>query len=704
MDGFEIKYINLYTSNTGLSKAEIDKAQTSATTVTRLEYNYPYMTYLSLSEKIKDGINYKISFGKPITADVLYNELFNNIPTASTAVIQKITTEALGELEFITKNGDTADKINIVGYTFGQLATFYNRLLDGQSNKVVYTEGKLDIYSIYALYILSKLGHNITAVDLSYSADKYALYNNFRLINNGMIGGQGVSMEVSVLNKLDSIDLDSIIEMIHCRAEQKPCLIHVVGEDLACKLIQALGEVKLNTPESLLLLEGGIPKPSYDEVNSVPRIQTSSVDQLIKRINWNMFGRKREYSDSATEFIKADIQRQNYTSLGKAMNRLIGFICLYNRYDIYKSTILCYGTLDSLSSEFLKYLALCGKTVIVIDVSNNNKAGGGVYTTEPIWTQLTLDTIVENHPYPSTVIQGTLAYGAATEINKLLYNGDTLGLYRTRQYQTCDISTLHTTIDEIKFLWDKEVTVRPSFQSSSDKVVVPVFYSKILGWSEGYTKFLSDLNTEHTIISFNPSDLIDAIQNPMQINHFADINGTTFKEQVPMYKNGRLDINAIMNYRTFRYRMLDIGVQRHILSKIDQLIREQLICHTGISDEEFIDLVLNTALNLGERYQQQLQWHDFTKQNPKLLILCQTMQEINIRESVIITLLHLCGWDVAILIPTGYNVLGQNIRQEHMQQHILGENKFDLNITAIYPSGKFPEEQKKKGFFSRLFN
>ena len=80
------------------------------------------------------------------------------------------------------------------------------------------------------------------------------------------------------------------------------------------------------------------------------------------------------------------------------------------------------------------------------------------------------------------------------------------------------------------------------------------------------------------------------------------------------------------------------------------------------------------------------------------------MQEINIRESVIITLLHLCGWDVAILIPTGYNVLGQNIRQEHMQQHILGENKFDLNITAIYPSGKFPEEQKKKGFFSRLFN
>ena len=53
------------------------------------------MTYLSLSEKIKDGINYKISFGKPITADVLYNELFSNIPTASATVIQKITTEDL---------------------------------------------------------------------------------------------------------------------------------------------------------------------------------------------------------------------------------------------------------------------------------------------------------------------------------------------------------------------------------------------------------------------------------------------------------------------------------------------------------------------------------------------------------------------------------------------------------------------------------
>lgn len=703
MGEFELRFIELYTSRDGLAKSHVDKLKNAAQVVVRLEYNLEYMSYLSTSEDVKAYLTQVISVSGSMSQGDLEVALVKYLPSASIRAIKKIASEILNETAFIMPNASQADYINLIAYIFGQLCIFYKSVLDGSQNHSIYTEGELNVYDIHSLYILSKLGNNVTGVDLAYNKDKYANYNNIKLIDCSSLGGENGSMTSIGVSKLNDITLDDVIEIIHCRAAQNPCLLHVIGEDLACRLVQTLGEVKAKTPENLLLLEDGIDKPTYDEVNSVPRIQVSSVEQLIKRINWNMFAKKKDYSDRAVQFIQSDLQKQNFNSVGKAMNRLVGFICLYNRYDITKSTVLCYGTLDTLSNAFVSFLALCGKTVVIIDVSDNNRTGNGVYIDNGEWTHIKLDTIVDDHPYPSSLVQGTIAYGASAEMNKVLYNGETLGLYRTRQYQTCDIATLHTTFDELKLLWDKEVTVRPSFNTTNNGITVPVVYAKVLGWTEDYIRILSELNTEHTIVAFSPSEVLNLIQDGMQINHFADINGTSFKEQIPMYKNGSLDINAIMKYRTFKYRMLDIGVQKHILSKISQLIEDDLINHSEMPHDEFIDIVLNTTLNLGERYQQELQWHDFTKQNPKLIVLCQDMTEIGLQESIIITLLHLCGWDIVIMIPTGYNITGRNLKTENMQQHIIGENKFNTGINMIPPIDTFGDSGKKKGFFSKLF-
>ena len=189
-------------------------------------------------------------------------------------------------------------------------------------------------------------------------------------------------------------------------------------------------------------------------------------------------------------------------------------------------------------------------------------------------------------------------------------------------------------------------------------------------------------------------------QQSMTINHFADINGTLFKEQKPMYKGGKLDIDCIMQYKTFTYRFLETGIQMHILSKLNQLITENWISHPNMDDDDFVDLALNIGLNMSKRIQQEIQWYDFTKQSPKLLILCQDEEEITIGQSIVITLLHLCGWDIVISIPTRYNILGKNLRQDTLQEHSIGEPRFDTGITLLEP---LPEEKKKRGFFSSLF-
>lgn len=77
----------------------------------------------------------------------------------------------------------------------------------------------------------------------------------------------------------------------------------------------------------------------------------------------------------------------------------------------------------------------------------------------------------------------------------------------------------------------------------------------------------------------------------------------------------------------------------------------------------------------------------------------------DIKAAIIMTLLHLCGWDIVVAIPTCYNALGRSIRIEAMQEHIIGEPKFDTDITWLPPVRDTDNEKpKKKGFFGNMFN
>lgn len=673
---FQLKYINIFDDTNTANMADIQDFYSKANI--KLEGKFPMPSFT-------EGQELQKSLDKIGQLDE--NTVARHLETysmLSREVAVTLAKDLLKELRIVVPS-EAALKSNYGKIAYWAKTVFNGVLNDVESN--IYINTTPNKHELYMIYMASKLSNNIVVVDYNFEADNYKLYNNF------LFNCSGTQEHLKVSMKID-ITLEEVIELLNGSKNLPGNKILVTGEDQTGQLNTELVKLSDNIPSNILLLKLGLAKPSFDEVNKVPRPTAQSVEQLVKMIGTHMFMGKPEYANKAASFAKREIQFE--VNHNKAITKLIAFICLYSRYKLTADTIVSYGKLDQTSEFFIDFLCDIGKTVVVIDTHAESEK-----FIDNNWVNIKLSEPVEYHSYPEIAKSQTTAYNASMEINNTLYTGDTLGLYRDRQYKTCDITVLNTTFDELLLLWDQDNTFKPSFSSTQNNVVVPVFYARLLGASEDYEKKLSKLVTAHSIICYRPSDIMSGQLKDIVVNHFAGINDTLFKEQKPMYKNGKLDIDTIMQYKTFPYRHLDVGVQKHILSKLNTILEEDWIKHS-VSQEEFIDTLLNVGLNLSKRIQQEMQWYDYTKQSPKLIILCQDEEMFTLEQSIIVSLLHLCGWDIVIAVPTCYNVLGSSLRYAEIQDHVVGEPKFNLNISQLNTNSH--QEEKKKSFFSRLFN
>lgn len=673
---FQIKYINVFDDINSTNINDIQDFYSKANL--RIEGRFQVPSYIEAEELQKSldkiGTLNENSIAKHLES---YSML-------SKEVALTLSKNLLTELRLVVPS-ESALKSNYGKIAFWAKTVFNNVLNDTESN--IFIELTPNKHETYMIYLASKLSNNIVLIDYS-GKTEFKLYNNFIVNKSGTNEHLKPSMNID-------IDIEKLSDILNGTLTINGAKILVIGEDKQFRLNTELVRLADNTPSNTILFKEGILKPTFDEVNKVPRPGATSIEALIKLVGNHMFMSKTEYCTKAASFIRRELQ--NETNVNKASSKLVSFICIYNRYKLDFTTVVFYGKIDNTVELYLKFLSDIDKTIVVIDTFGESKS-----IIDNTWINIKLSEPVNYHSYPEVAKSTTLAYNASKEIESTLYTGETLGLYRDRQYKTCDICTLNTTLDELLLLWKQDNTFKPSFNTSSNNVTVPVFYTKLSGVCKDYLNTLGKLVTDHSIICYNHSEIVANRLNNMVINHFACINNTLFKDQKPMYKNGTLDISTIMNYTTFTYKHLDIGVQQHILSKLNLIITENWIKHTGITNEEYIDIVLNVGLNLSKRIQQEMQWYDYTKQSPKMVILLQDEEILTIEESITITLLHLCGWDIVIAVPTCYNVLGDSLRNEGLQEHIIGEPKFNLNIQQLNNINN--TEEKKKGFFSRLFN
>ena len=523
-------------------------------------------------------------------------------------------------------------------------------------------------------------------IDFSYNKENYKIYNNF----NQTIYGTKEHLTPKAKPK---ITLEQLIENVSQDAINIPSAkIIVTGEDSEGKLNNFL--IELNKKQSkICVFTEGIAKPTFDEINNIPRPNAQDTQQLIKKIGVHMFGRGKndKYVSQAVDYCKSTFESE--TNCGRAISRLLEFISYFNRIDLNSDGYLVYSKINVQEAVLIDFMYTLGKVIIVVD--SNKETSINLSD----WAEIDLENKVAYHRYPVIAKSNTVTYNASREIDQVMYNGNTLGLYRDRQFKTCNITVLNTTFDELLILWKQDNMVKPSFVSGNNEVTVPVFYATLKGTCEDYMLKLRQLVTDHSIICYRPSDIMADWANKMEIRHGVCVNGTTFKEQKPMVVNGKLDIEAIRGYKNFSYNFLDVDVQYHILSKLNLILEQDLINHSNIKQNEFVDILLNTGLNLSNKIVQYIQWYDYTKVSPKLVILSTGQEVMTLEQNIVMCLLHLCGWDVVVVVPTCYNVLG-NIQPGTMQEFNLGEPKFDLNILELTP---YTPKTPKKGLFSKLF-
>lgn len=271
----------------------------------------------------------------------------------------------------------------------------------------------------------------------------------------------------------------------------------------------------------------------------------------------------------------------------------------------------------------------------------------------------------------------TVASKAEAEIQNVLYNGE-LGIFKENQYSQANVSYLNCTYDEIKLLWHEELRMRQGFETKDNVVTLPTIYARLGGIPDGdysrFTQTLNDLKSDAILIQ-------NDIYKEQAVNIFA----------AECMENGKVSVQKIRQHRAYKYAYLRDDIQVYMLSKIQELLDIGEIRGVGKNGVE--NILFQVVLNLPQQFVQALQNFDFTKKNPKLINVRTSTEQMSLQDSILVTYLSLLGFDILLVVPTGYNVLNAHVTRELFKNHEFGNYEYNFKLCDI----------NQKSFFGKLF-
>ena len=425
-----------------------------------------------------------------------------------------------------------------------------------------------------------------------------------------------------------------------------------------------------------------IPKPDVDEIAKIRRGNYRDVFQLVKGLELNI-----NFTENpiVSEFLINSFEDTIYgeadrlgtgANINKILNKAVYLLCFINRYQaqFFKNfsydNIPCFiymgGCNDENEAMFMHFLARTPIDVLILcpNRAERCRLEDNILYDINYEEQLAIDKFpIQN----SGLHIGTAAYHAERELDTLMYNDDTK--FRDKQYDKARTVSLQTMDREIKILWETEIKYRPGFSTVDGSVNIPVIFSKFSGVKDGnvreYMIMLKKLMTPETVVVDKVPNILSTDANP--IKEYA----TEF------FKNGRLHRDKIKKSRAYRYGFLRDEMQDYILDKLEFLIAQKYIKGTFENGTEYT--IVSVALNLPKEVTRLLQAFDFTKKNPKLLYINTSDELISLEDTIYLTFLHLLGFDVALFVPTGYN-MEKYFNLKLMEEHQLGDYIYDIQI------------------------
>lgn len=440
------------------------------------------------------------------------------------------------------------------------------------------------------------------------------------------------------------------------------------------------------------LENGRLPPPTPEEIAAVRRRNHQTAEQLAADLAANLQYPNNQQLQTLMRQAFLDVVLEEDKAVGGNLNRLLNkavyLVAWMKRYQkelfqnwqapevgVFILFGACSGDNEAL---FLRLLAKLPVDVLVLLPDLNAPC----VLKDPALLDLHKEHSLPMTDFPvepSQMRVRTAAYQAEREMDSILYQNT--GLYRARQHQKAEAVTLQTMYEEIGLLWDQELKYRPGFAAEGDTVTVPVLLEKICGMKDGpilpYWLEIKKLVTPETTLVTKLPWQTGLEANPMKPY------ATQFLRQ------GRLQREKIKQHKDYPYGILRPEIQDYLLDKLQVLLDEKLIAGTYQNGTEYT--IVSTILGLPKDLLRRIQNFDFTKKNPKLIIISTTEETLSLEDSILVAFLNLVGFDILFFVPTGYQSIEKYFQKPFANEHQLGPYRYDLQVPdfrTLHEGGK----------------
>lgn len=440
------------------------------------------------------------------------------------------------------------------------------------------------------------------------------------------------------------------------------------------------------------LENGRLPPPTPEEIAAVRRRNHQTAEQLAADLAANLQYPNNQQLQTLMRQAFLDVVLEEDKTVGGNLNRLLNkavyLVAWMKRYqkDLFQNwqapevgVFLLFGACSGDNEAlFLRLLAKLPVDVLVLLPDLNAPC----VLKDPALLDLHKEHSLPMTDFPvepSQMRVRTAAYQAEREMDSILYQNT--GLYRAKQHQKAEAVTLQTMYEEIGLLWDQELKYRPGFAAEGDTVTVPVLLEKICGIKDGpilpYWLEIKKLVTPETTLVTKLPWQTGLEANPMKPY------ATQFLRQ------GRLQREKIKQHKDYPYGILRPEIQDYLLDKLQVLLDEKLIAGTYQNGTEYT--IVSTILGLPKDLLRRIQNFDFTKKNPKLIIISTTEETLSLEDSILVAFLNLVGFDILFFVPTGYQSIEKYFQKPFANEHQLGPYRYDLRVPdfrTLHEGGK----------------
>ena len=440
------------------------------------------------------------------------------------------------------------------------------------------------------------------------------------------------------------------------------------------------------------LENGRLPPPTPEEIAAVRRRNHQTAEQLAADLAANLQYPNNQQLQTLMRQAFLDVVLEEDKAVGGNLNRLLNkavyLVAWMKRYqkDLFQNwqapevgVFILFGACSGDNEAlFLRLLAKLPVDVLVLLPDLNAPC----VLKDPALLDLHKEHSLPMTDFPvepSQMRVRTAAYQAEREMDSILYQNT--GLYRAKQHQKAEAVTLQTMYEEIGLLWDQELKYRPGFAAEGDTVTVPVLLEKICGIKDGpilpYWLEIKKLVTPETTLVTKLPWQTGLEANPMKPY------ATQFLRQ------GRLQREKIKQHKDYPYGILRPEIQDYLLDKLQVLLDEKLIAGTYQNGTEYT--LVSTILGLPKDLLRRIQNFDFTKKNPKLIIISTTEETLSLEDSILVAFLNLVGFDILFFVPTGYQSIEKYFQKPFANEHQLGPYRYDLQVPdfrTLHEGGK----------------